>query len=160
MTNDNLIKLHITFDDEGDGLRGEWLWARKISEGRAKLSNIPFTLEFGKDDLVAFDDEMEITDILEKATNTYHARYEAPESKVKQSYIEIVDYLWEYDIHAEGFIGPANGNPGILGMCVPIDLDSNVLDGIMVGCPHPITIMSGGDYGDTGEQEGNDSSPS
>ena len=147
--NDNLIKLHIAFDNE-DGIQGEWLWARQISEGHAKLANIPFCADFGKGDLVSFDEDMEIIKLLERATNTFHASYPCdPYNRdiVKEVYSAVRDYLLRYDIYIEGFV------PGLLAMSVPIDVDETQLNVIMAGCPYRLSLHGGND-GNTAEQQG------
>ena len=148
---DNKIKLHVTFSGEEDGIQGEWLWARRISEGCAKLSNIPLCAELGQGDLVSYDEEMEILEVLEKATNTFHLWYKwhKDEDKTEREFREIREYLLAHDIHVEGLV------IGLIAISVALGIEESELHGIIEGCPHRLSFEPpGGDNGICPEQQG------
>jgi hypothetical protein len=108
----------------------------------------------GKGDLVSFDGENEILELLEKATNTFHVFYHCESNEkeaIQATFRGISNYFLEQDIHVEGFV------PGLLAMSVPTDVDDTELSAIMGACPHPISFNPphGGNDGILGEQQGN-----
>lgn len=123
---DNMIKVTFTYRHKAPLGRSEGLWARRISKNTAKIESIPFfTEDLSLGDLVEFNEEGEVTKVLEHATRTRGMRYADDDvdsvEEMTEVYAALQDVLGAYDIYTECVV------PGVCTISVPNDIDDDEL---------------------------------
>jgi len=122
------IEVHITFENPVPGCPGgEYLSARQINKNTAKIECSPFgTGKVARGDLVRFDEDHEVTKVLEHVARTRAMIYadgaNLPLEKVAERYAQVCEELSKHDIYTEGMF------PGICSICVPNDIDDDQLE--------------------------------
>lgn len=119
-----LIKVCVEVEDPETNCSHEWLWARPISEDTAKINNVPFfTKAFSLGDLVRFDRNFKVTEVLERGARTVELIYDADGNKaeVTQRFRKLATHLRSHEIHVEGMV------EGLLVMAVPRGIDHEQL---------------------------------
>lgn len=129
--NEKLFKLRLN--------EHEIVWAEDLGDNKARIDNIPVSLEFGYKDIVSYDpSKKEVIEIVEKKTNTLIFQYEAK----MENWKEIVDYFGPKEISTEGLM------PGLGSIALPVDYDEDKLQELIDSCPHKLYQFNPDDYGD------------
>lgn len=135
-----LIKVHFTLGRPGGGSPGgEYLCARPLSRSTARIDSIPFaTGRLARGDLVRFDRDREITQILEHVAKTRLLRYadldQQPVEAITTRYMEVQAKLQEHDIDTEAMF------PGVCSISVSRHMDDAELESVAAGLKSTIIV--------------------
>jgi hypothetical protein len=132
------VKLLAFLDCEQGGVEGEWLWARVVGPGVAKIDNVPFgAVGLCLGDTVRFNDQMEILEVLERGARTRRALYSnrGERKQVTRRWRRIKQHLAKWGIVAEGSV------PGACSLAVPRDVSDDDLARIAAACPVALRLV-------------------
>ena len=135
MSNKELIKVHRTITNHKQ-VGGEWIWAFDLGDKKARINNIPFYCDLNFDDIVMYNDDKEVVDVLTVGSHTIMGVYpsDKDEAVMKLRWEKIREHMKEHDIKLEGL-----GN-GIFVMAVPLTMPYHKFQKIAKSCPVPIDL--------------------
>lgn len=119
------IKLHIP---------GESFWAIKLSDDTAEVANILLSDDYSLGDIVRFDKEREVVELLEKKNFTGGIKYPT-EGDIKETFKKVYDYLESKDVKVEGAMA------GMALIAFPVVMTDEELEKIVEECPIKIELM-------------------
>ena len=126
MKNDNMIKLHIP---------GESFWAERLTENTARVENILLDFSIGLNDIVLFNQENEVLEVIQKNSKSVMLKYANEPDTVRENYAKIYEYCKGHRIGGEGmFAGEAL-------LSLPIELSDIEFEIIASKCPVEIEIV-------------------
>lgn len=126
MKNDNMIKLHIP---------GESFWAERLTENTARVENILLDFSIGLNDIVLFNQENEVLEVIQKNSKSAMLKYANEPDTVRENYAKIYEYFKGHRIGCEGmFAGEAL-------LSLPIELSDIEFEIIASKCPVEIEIV-------------------
>lgn len=133
MESENLDKLHTGED---------WILADIINKRTAIIAGISLNTEIGYGDMVIYDEDKKITQVVKKSTNTVYASHSIwiPVKKIK-------DYFIKENIIVE------QKEEGIIALAVPIDMEDEDFQIVFYNCPIECVILLDENEGDTPEEE-------
>lgn len=118
------IKLRVE-DSEG---QGETFWAIKLTENTAKVDNILLNEEVGLHDIVLFDEDHNVLEVIQKVTTTTAVKYPA-EGDIEETWKTLREYIREKGLSIEGMF------KGTALISIPVEMSDEEYENIIDNCP-------------------------
>lgn len=126
---------HIKLRVEGeDGGPAETFWAIKLTENTAKVDNILLNGNVGLHDIVLFDEEHNVLEVIEKKTVTSALKYHN-EGDIDETWKTLREYMKNSGLSIEGMMA------GVALISIPIEMSDEEYEKIIDNCPVSIEFF-------------------